>query len=148
MASEQFGPERSEPKLSRLKTILVVDDDEKNRKLFRIALSRSSFRVIEAPNGTSGVALAKADLPHLILMDVRLPDISGLEATRRIKADPETRHIPVVAVTAYAMKEDEQRALQAGCVGYLTKPVDLNDLRREVSRHLGDPESPRANATN
>ena len=135
-------PERSGAELTRAKTILVVDDDEQNRKLLRLVLRRASYHVIEAPNGMSGVELAKTHRPHLILMDVRLPDINGLEATRRIKGDPAVRDTPVLAVSAYAMDEDIQRAMQAGCVGYLTKPLDLKVLRREVSRHLGEREQP------
>jgi two-component system cell cycle response regulator DivK len=123
------------------KTILVIDDDEQNRKLFRLVLTRAGYTVIEAPTGAQGIELAKIRRPHLILMDVRLPDINGLDATAQLKADAVANQIPVVAVTAYAMKEDEERAMRAGCAGYITKPVDLNILRLEVRRHLGDPET-------
>jgi two-component system cell cycle response regulator DivK len=119
-----------------MKTVLVVDDDDQNRKLFRLVLGRAGYAVIEAATGAQGIAQARAHRPDLILMDVRLPDIDGLEATRRIKGDPRTSGIPVVAVSAFAMKEDAERAQRAGCVSYLTKPVDLETFRREVRLRL------------
>jgi CheY-like chemotaxis protein len=121
-----------------MKTVLIVDDDDQNRKLFRLVLGRAGYAVIEAATGAQGIEQARTHRPDLILMDVRLPDIDGLEATRRIKGDPRTSGIPVVAVTAFAMKEDEERARRAGCVGYLTKPVDLETFRREVRIRLGE----------
>jgi two-component system cell cycle response regulator DivK len=140
--TEESAREREKSAPRRMKTILVVDDDDQNRKLFRLVLTHAGYNVIEASTGTRGIELAKTHRPHLILMDVHLPDIDGLEATVRIKSDPVMEEIPVLAVTAYSMKEDEERAARAGCAGYITKPVILSVLRHEVRRHLGEPEAP------
>ena len=118
------------------KVILVVDDDPKSLVLIRDLLKVSGYKTIEATNGKQGVELAKAKKPDLILMDIQMPIVDGIEATRILKADATTRNIPVLALTAYAMKEDEERIFQAGCDGYITKPIDIHELLKEVAKYL------------
>jgi two-component system cell cycle response regulator DivK len=120
--------------------ILVVEDNPKNLKLVRDVLTFSGYEVIEASSGEDGVRLAEEACPDLILMDLQLPGIDGLELTRQLKADPETRDIKVIAVTAYAMKGDQDRAFAAGCDDYVTKPIDTRQLPETIARHLQDEE--------
>jgi two-component system cell cycle response regulator DivK len=104
------------------KRILVVEDTEDNRRILRDLLTRAGFELIEATDGQSGVSMAAAHRPDLILMDIQLPIFDGYEATRRIKSNPDTRNIPIIAVTSYALSGDETKALAAGCDGYVAKP--------------------------
>ena len=122
------------------RTVLYVEDNEYNRKIVRQLLSRSSFRLIEAFDGEAGVALALEELPDLILMDVQLPKMSGLDATRLLQADPRTRHIPIVIITSFALSGDRERATAAGAVGYLAKPYSPRELLALVHSFL--PEQP------
>ena len=124
------------------KTILIVEDDEMNRKLYRRILAGTACRLIEATTGRMGIELAKTHRPDLILMDVRLPDISGLAAVAEIRRCPDTRDIPLLAVTAFAMEEDRAEALRAGCSGFITKPLNLNAFVQEVRGLLGNPPAP------
>ena len=117
--------------------ILVVDDDEKNMKLFRDVLQATGYRTLEASTGGEAVRLASENAPSLVLMDIRLPDIDGLEALRRLRANELTASIPVLAVTAQAMKGDRERFIAAGFDGYLSKPVDVDELLDYVSRYAG-----------
>jgi two-component system, cell cycle response regulator DivK len=103
-------------------TILYVEDNELNRKIVRDLLRRTSYRLIEAPDGETGVEMALAERPGLILMDVQLPKISGFEAARRLRADPATAATPIIAITSFALSSDEQRAREAGASAYLPKP--------------------------
>jgi two-component system cell cycle response regulator DivK len=114
------------------KKILIVEDEPKNLKLFRDLLQRVGYETIEATNGEQGVELARVMKPDLILMDIMMPKMDGLEATRIIKADATTRHIPIVALTSYAMKGDRERTLEAGCDGYIAKPIDIRELLKTV----------------
>ena len=116
--------------------ILVVDDNPANLKLARLVLSVSGYKVITAADAEQARSLLVSDKPRLILMDIQLPDMDGLELTRIIKADPLTRDTIVVAVTAYAMKGDEERARAAGCDGYLTKPINTRTLGASVASFL------------
>ncbi len=116
--------------------ILCVEDNPQNMRLVRKILQHQNFEVIEAPDGLTGVDLAHKEMPDLILMDINLPDIDGLEATARIKANPELQSIPVVALTANAMYGDEERALAAGCDGYISKPVSRAKLIEQVIHYL------------
>ncbi len=116
--------------------ILVVEDNRDNRELVVKVLARKGYEVAEAETAEEALALAAADPPDLILMDLNLAGMSGFEATRRLKADPRLRRVPVVAVTAYAMVGDRERALEAGCDGYIPKPVDVRRLPEQVSRFL------------
>ena len=104
------------------RTILYVEDNELNRKIVRDLLRRMSYRLIVAPDGQTGVQMALEQRPGLILMDVQLPRISGLEATRRLRAEPATADTPIIAITSFALSGDEQRAKEAGASAYLPKP--------------------------
>jgi two-component system cell cycle response regulator len=108
--------------------ILVVDDNPTNVKLVKYLLEKRGYAVSVAGNATEAMAVLESTLPELILMDIQLPGIDGLELTRKIKAENRLNAIPIVAVTAYAMKGDEQRAREAGCEGYVTKPIDTRKL--------------------
>ena len=117
--------------------ILIVDDNPANLKLARILLIREGYDVRSAESAVEALGVIREFRPRLILMDVQLPDTDGLTLTRRLKADPATSGIVVVALTAYAMMGDEEKALAAGCAGYLTKPVDTRTLPAYVASHLG-----------
>lgn len=116
--------------------VLVVDDIATNLKLARVLLSGAGYRVAVAADAEQALAVIAADAPRVVLMDIQLPGTDGLELTRRLKADPATRAIVIIAVTAYAMKGDEERMLAAGCDGYLAKPLDPDGLIGAVARHL------------
>ena len=112
--------------------ILYVEDNDDNVYVVKHRLGRLGYTILVASDGEQGVALAKAEQPDLILMDLSLPVLDGWEATRRIKADESTRHIPVLALSAHAMTEDRAQALAAGCDDYDTKPIDLPRLRAKI----------------
>ncbi|HEY1365435.1 MAG TPA: response regulator [Xanthobacteraceae bacterium] len=112
--------------------ILYVEDNDDNVYMLKNRLTRAGFTVIVATDGAQGVALAASQQPDLILMDLTLPDIDGTEATRRIKADPGTQRIPIIALTANAMAEDRERAMAAGCDDFDTKPVELQRLLGKI----------------
>jgi two-component system cell cycle response regulator DivK len=118
--------------------ILLVEDNEMNRDMLTRRLERKGFEVVIAVDGQAGVDMASSSSPDIILMDLSLPVIDGWEATRKIKADPTTRSIPVIALTAHAMAGDEQKALQAGCNDYDTKPIDLKRLLGKIEKLLGN----------
>ena len=125
------------PDLPRPKTVLLVEDNEDNRFIYATALRYTGYEVIEAVSGTQGIEQARMRLPDLILMDISIPDVDGWEATIVLKADPLTRAIPIVAVTAHVLPGDERRSMEAGCDGYLAKPVSPATLIAEVDRRLG-----------
>jgi two-component system cell cycle response regulator DivK len=112
--------------------ILYVEDDDDSVYMLKSRLERAGFEVIVATNGEQGVALAASEQPDVVLMDLTLPILDGWEATRRIKADPATRHIPVIAVTANVMTGDKERALAAGCDEFDTKPIDTIRLVEQI----------------
>jgi two-component system, cell cycle response regulator DivK len=116
--------------------ILVVEDNEKNLKLVRDLLQLRGYRVLEARTAERGLTLAAEHLPDLILMDIQLPGLDGVAALDRLRADSLTAHVPVVALTAYAMKEDRQRFLSAGFQGYLAKPIDTRAFPEQVQMLL------------
>lgn len=118
------------------KRILVVEDQEDNMRIMRDLLTDAGFEVIEAVNGNEALSVAEAERPHLILMDIQLPELDGLEATRRIKANPAIRHIPVIAVTSYALSGDNERAVAAGCDAYFAKPVSPRTLLAKIREYL------------
>jgi CheY-like chemotaxis protein len=116
--------------------ILIVDDNPTNLKLVAYLVKAKGYDVDTAPDAETALAAIRARAPRLILMDVQLPGIDGLELTRQLKADPETSSILIVAVTAYAMKGDHDKALAAGCDGYVTKPIDTRALPETITRLL------------
>jgi two-component system, cell cycle response regulator DivK len=118
------------------RTILYVEDNEYNRKIVRLLLKPTSYRLIEAVDGEAGVALAQETLPQLILMDVQLPKMSGLDATRILRQDPRTSHIPIVVITSFALSGDRERAAAAGASGYLAKPYSPRELLALVRQYL------------
>ncbi len=118
------------------KVILVVEDEPKNLKLVSDLLQACGYTTIEATDGKQSVELAKVRKPDLILMDIQMPVMDGLEATRILKTDTTTKDIPVLALTSYAMKGDEERVLEAGCNGYLAKPFDIQELLKEVGKYF------------
>ncbi len=121
-----------------MKTILIVEDNEKNMKLVRDILRHNGHATIEAATGTDGVRQAMEQRPDLILMDIQLPAISGLEVTRWLKDDPALRHIAVIAITAYAMPGDEERIKAGGCEAYIPKPISIEVFLETIARYAGD----------
>lgn len=119
-----------------MKKILIIEDVEFNRDLL-VQLLEEDYTVITAEDGQTGLDRVANDQPDLILMDLSLPVIDGWEATRRIKADPSAKHIPVIALTAHAMQDDEEKARECGCDDYLTKPIDEIALYLKIKIHLG-----------
>jgi len=118
-----------------MKKILVIEDVDFNRDLV-VQLLEDKYQVIEAVNGEEGISIAEKERPELILMDLSLPVMDGWEATRVLKANTELRSIPVIALTAHAMKGDEEKALAAGCDDYLVKPLDEDELLLKIEKHL------------
>jgi two-component system, cell cycle response regulator DivK len=119
------------------KTVLIVEDNELNMKLFRDLLEAHGYQTWGTSNGVEALDLVRKMRPDLILMDIQLPQVSGLEVTRWIKDDPELRSIPVVAVTAFAMKGDEERIREGGCEAYLSKPISVGKFIETVRRFIG-----------
>jgi CheY-like chemotaxis protein len=117
-------------------TILLVEDNEMNREMLSRRLERRGYKVLIAMDGDTSISMAQANAPDLILMDMSLPVVDGWEATRRIKADRALRHIPVIALTAHAMANDRDKALEAGCDDYDTKPIDLPRLLGKIESLL------------
>ena len=116
--------------------ILLVEDNEMNRDMLSRRLERKGFEIVLAVDGQSGVEMAGTHAPDLVLMDMSLPILDGWEATRRLKADDATRHIPVIALTAHAMSSDREKALEAGCDDYDTKPIELPRLLEKIAALL------------
>jgi two-component system cell cycle response regulator DivK len=110
---------------SMQKTILIVEDNELNMKLFNDLLEAHGYKTVQTRSGVEAMGLAREHLPDLILMDIQLPEVSGLEVTRWLKEDEALRHIPVIAITAFAMKGDEEKIRQGGCEAYLSKPISI-----------------------
>ncbi len=118
------------------KTILYIEDNEMNRKIVRDLLKRTKYTLIEAYDGEAGIAKALEARPDLILMDIQLPEISGLEVTKWLKEDDDLAHIPVVAVPAFAMKGDEERIREGGCEAYISKPISVSHFLDTIRRLL------------
>ena len=116
--------------------ILLVEDNPVNRRLAEFLLRSQGYKVLEATTAQEAFELLKAERPDLIVIDIQLPGIDGLEAARKLKQDPTTCNIPVIAVTSYAMKGDREKALEAGCVGYVSKPIDKTIFVQEIATHL------------
>ena len=120
------------------KTVLVVEDNELNMKLFNDLLEASGYETLQTRNGLEAIDLAREHHPDLILMDIQLPEVSGLEVTKWIKEDDELKTIPIIAVTAFAMKGDEERIRQGGCEDYLSKPISVTKFIDTIKLYLGD----------
>jgi len=118
------------------KKILIVEDNPQNMRLIEMALSAESYTLLEATNGEEALEKAKKERPDLIIMDVQLPKMSGLEVTRKLRGIPEFSRTPIIALTAYAMKGDKEKALDAGCNAYLSKPVRARDLPDLIAKML------------
>ena len=119
------------------KTVMIVEDNELNMKLFNDLLESRGYQVIQTRNGLEALDLARAHMPDLILMDIQLPEVSGLVVTKWLKDDDQLAHIPVIAVTAFAMKGDEERILQGGCEGYISKPISVSHFLETIAGYIG-----------
>jgi len=126
------------------KTVLLVEDNEDNRTVYRTILEHFGYQVIEAQNGEAGVSMARERRPDLVLMDISIPLIDGWEATRMLKSDPQTSHIPIIALTAHALATDRAKANEVGCDGYLAKPCEPRRVVAEVERFIGAGREARA----
>ena len=122
------------------KTVLIVEDNELNMKLFHDLLDAQGYQTLQTREGLQALTMAREHKPDLILMDIQLPEISGLEVTKWLKEDDELSSIPVVAVTAFAMKGDEERIREGGCEAYLSKPISVTLFLDTIKRLLGEPE--------
>ncbi|GKX35856.1 MAG: response regulator [Rhizobiaceae bacterium MnEN-MB40S] len=120
------------------KRVMIVEDNELNMKLFRDLIEASGYETIQTRNGLDVLDLARRHKPDLILMDIQLPEVSGLEVTKWLKDDAELHTIPVIAVTAFAMKGDEERIRQGGCEAYMSKPISVPKFLETIKNYLGD----------
>lgn len=120
------------------KRILIVEDNDLNLKLFRDLLEAHGYETFETKEGLEAIMITRNERPDLILMDIQLPEISGLDITRRLKADETVKHIPIIAVTAFAMKDDEEKILAAGCEAYISKPISIVPFLNTVRKFLGE----------
>jgi CheY-like chemotaxis protein len=119
-----------------MKKILIVEDNEKNMYLISFILKKNSYEVIEATSGEQGVELAIKEKPDMIIMDIQLPGIDGLEATKRLRASKADGEIPIIALTSYAMIGDKEKALEAGCTGYIEKPINPDTVLSQIEKYL------------
>ena len=127
------------PEAARVaKTVLIVEDNELNMKLFHDLLDAHGYETLQTRSGIDALKIARERRPNLILMDIQLPEVSGLEVTKWLKDDEELREIPVIAVTAFAMKGDEQRIRDGGCEAYISKPISIGTFLETVRRYLGE----------
>ena len=120
------------------KKVMIVEDNELNMKLFRDLLVAHGYDTVQTRNGLDAMDLARAEQPDLILMDIQLPEISGLDVTRQLKADPDLFKIPIIAVTAFAMKGDEERIRQGGCEAYISKPISVTRFMEVIRSFLDE----------
>ena len=120
------------------KTVLIVEDNELNMKLFRDLLEARGYATLQTRNGIEALALARDHRPDLILMDIQLPEVSGLDVTKWLKEDDELRQIPVIAVTAFAMKGDEERIREGGCEAYISKPITVSMFLDTIRQFIGN----------
>ncbi len=121
------------------KTVLIVEDNELNMKLFNDLVETRGHTILQTRSGIEAVEIARRRRPDLILMDIQLPEVSGLEVTQWLKDDEELRHIPVIAITAFAMKGDEEKILRGGCEAYLSKPISVVKFFETIDHFLGAP---------
>lgn len=118
------------------KKILIVEDNDLNLKLFNDLLEATGYEPIETKNGQEAVSLAEKERPDLIIMDIQLPNISGIDLIKEIKSNKELKNIPIIAVTAFAMQDDEEKILEAGCEGYLAKPISISSFLETIKKFL------------
>jgi two-component system cell cycle response regulator DivK len=123
------------------KTALIVEDNALNLKLMRDLLEASDIATLQTKDGTRALEMVREHRPDIILMDIQLPDVSGLDVTRQLKADPELCDIPIIAVTALALRGDEERVLEAGCDAYISKPISVAKFLAEVKKFLGEEDT-------
>jgi two-component system cell cycle response regulator DivK len=133
-SSEESGG----PQSVRQKTVLVVEDNELNMKLFNDLLEAHGYRVLQTRDGLSALDIARAHMPDLILMDIQLPEVSGIEVTKWLKEDETLKRIPVIAVTAFAMKGDEEKIREGGCEAYVSKPISVVSFLQTIDGFLKD----------
>jgi len=119
------------------KSVLIVEDNDLNMKLFNDLLQANGYETLQTKDGRDAIDMARTHRPDLILMDIQLPEISGIEITRILKADPDLKAIPVIAVTAFAMKGDEEKIREGGCEGYIAKPISVSSFLQTVAKFLG-----------
>ncbi|HEY8596062.1 MAG TPA: response regulator [Devosiaceae bacterium] len=119
------------------KTVMIVEDNELNMKLFHDLLESRGYDTVQTRNGIEALDLARQHMPDLILMDIQLPEVSGLVVTKWLKEDDDLAHIPVIAVTAFAMKGDEERIRQGGCEGYISKPISVPHFLETIESYIG-----------
>ncbi len=117
-------------------TVLIVDDNEKNRKLFRVVLQKSGYETLEAVDGSKGIELARESMPDLIVMDIQMPVMDGIQAIKILKSEEATSNIPVIAATSYAMKGDKEKMLNNGFDDYMSKPINVNDFIEIVKKYI------------
>ncbi len=122
------------------KTVLVVEDNELNMKLFNDLLEAHGYKVVQTRDGLSALEIARKHMPDLILMDIQLPEVSGIEVTKWLKEDPDLKRIPVIAVTAFAMKGDEQKIREGGCEAYISKPISVVSFLQTIDKFLKQPK--------
>ncbi len=120
------------------KTALIVEDNALNLKLMRDLLEASGIETLQTKDGSRALEMVREHRPDIVLMDIQLPDVSGLDVTRKLKADPELRAIPIIAVTALTLRGDEERVLEAGCDAYISKPISVTNFLQEVRKFLGE----------
>jgi len=130
------------------KTILVIEDNELNMKLVRSLLKMSSYIILEAGDAETGIKVAREKKPDLILMDIQLPGMDGLSATKILKADPSLKDTMIIALTSHAMEGDDKKVRKAGCDGYITKPIDTRNFLRTVTEHVNGPRDAKREAGN
>ena len=122
---------------AKTKTVLIVEDNELNMKLFHDLLDAHGYKILQTKDGMEALDIAREHHPDLILMDIQLPEVSGLEVTKWLKEDDDLAHIPVVAVTAFAMKGDEERIREGGCEAYISKPISVSHFLETIKRLMG-----------
>ncbi len=137
-----LGNSSSEPggRSEMTKTVLIVEDNQLNMKLFHDLLDANGYQTLQTRNGIEALKLAKTHQPNLILMDIQLPEVSGLEVTKWLKEDEALAHIPVIAVTAFAMKGDEERIREGGCEAYISKPISVATFMDTIRQFIGEAE--------
>jgi two-component system cell cycle response regulator DivK len=139
LSAQRARQSRRPDRVKMSKKVLIVEDNELNMKLFHDLLDSQGYQILQTREGLQAMAMARQHMPDLILMDIQLPEISGLEVTKWLKDDEELAHIPIIAVTAFAMKGDEERIRQGGCEAYISKPISVMHFLETVKKHLNQP---------